>query len=146
MKNNLKKSFAPLCDHIKSILGNKIQKIVISSRMVDSPCALSTAEFGWSARMEQIMKTQTLRDNSMHSFMASKKILELNPSHFIVQHLQKTFSRDPDNLSITTLAWVLYDTALLMSGFSLEDPKSLTQRIYQIIEENVEKERESETE
>ena len=145
-EEQFKKSFAPLCDHIKSILGNKIQKTVISSRMVDSPCALSTAEFGWSARMEQIMKTQTLRDNSMHSFMASKKILELNPSHFIVQHLQKTFSRDPANLSITNLAWILYDTALLMSGFSLEDPKSLTQRIYQVIGENVEKERESETE
>ena len=138
-ENEEQKSFAPLCDHIKSILGDKIQKIVISSRMVDSPCALSTAEFGWSARMEQIMKTQTLRDNSMHSFMASKKILELNPSHFIVQHLHKTFSRNPDDLSIPNLAWVLYDTALLMSGFSLEDPKSLTQRIYQVIEENVEK-------
>ena len=87
------------------------------------------------------MKTQTLRDNSMHSFMSSKKILELNPEHFVVQHLQKTFSRDPANLSITNLPWILYDTALLMSGFSLEDPKSLTQRIYQVIGETVEKER-----
>lgn len=135
-EDQFRQTFNPLCTHIKTILGNKIGKIVVSRRLVDSPCALSTSEFGWSARMEQIMKTQTLRDTSMHSFMASKKILELNPTHFIIQNLQEIFSQDPDNLAITNLAWILYDTALLTSGFSLDNPKDFVRRIYQVIAEN----------
>ncbi len=135
-ENKFNKSFAPLCDHIKSILGDRIEKTIVSNRLIDSPSALATSAFGWSARMEQIMKTQTLRDNSMHSFMSSKKILELNPEHFVVRHLQKTFSRDPTDLSsVSTLVWILYDTALLTSGFTLKDPKSFSRRIYQIIGE-----------
>ena len=135
-EEEFRQTFEPLCTHIKSILGNKIEKIVVSNRLVDSPCALSTSEFGWSARMEQIMKTQTLRDTSMHSFMSSKKILELNPTHFIIQNLQEIFSQNPDNLTISNLAWILYDTALLTSGFSLDTPKDFVRRIYQVIAEN----------
>ena len=134
-EDQFRQKFNPLCSHIKSILGNKIEKIVISNRLVDSPCALSTSEFGWSARMEQIMKTQTMRDISMHSFMASKKILELNPTHFIIQNLQKIFSENPDDGAISNLAWILYDTALLTSGFSLTNPRDFVQRIYQVIAE-----------
>ncbi len=145
-EDHFHQKFNPLCTHIKSILGNKIEKIVISKRLIDSPCALSTSEFGWSARMEQIMKTQTMRDSSMHSFMASKKILELNPTHFIIQNLQETFSENPDDRSISTLSWILYDTALLTSGFSLPNPKDFVQRIYQVIAENKETNEEPESE
>ena len=145
-EDHFHQKFNPLCTHIKSILGNKIEKIVISKRLIDSPCALSTSEFGWSARMEQIMKTQTMRDSSMHSFMASKKILELNPTHFIIQNLQETFSENPDDRSISTLSRILYDTALLTSGFSLPNPKDFVQRIYQVIAENKETNEEPESE
>ena len=79
------------------------------------------------------MKTQTLRDGTMHSFMASKKILELNPAHFIIQNLQGIFSENPDDPSLSTLTWILYDTALLTSGFSLTNPKTFVQRIYKVI-------------
>ena len=113
-------------------------KIVISNRLVDSPCVLSTSEFGWSARMEQIMKTQTMRDVSMHSFMTSEKILELNPNHSIIQNLQEIFSKNPDNPTLSNLAWILYDTALLTAGFSLTDPKDFGRRIYKAIGENKE--------
>jgi len=132
-EEHFRQKFNPLCNHIKTILGEKIEKIIISNRLVDSPCALSTSEFGWSPRMEQIMKTQTLRDSTMHSFMASKKILELNPSHFIIQNLQEIFSENPADLSLSTLTWILYDTALLTSGFSLTNPKDFVHRIYEVI-------------
>ncbi len=147
-EEHFRQKFNPLCNHIKTILGERIEKIVISNRLVDSPCALSTSEFGWSPRMEQIMKTQTLRDGTMHSFMASKKILELNPAHFIIQNLQGIFSENPDDPSLTTLTWILYDTALLTSGFSLSNPKNFVQRIYKVIgkSEEFEKSQSEETE
>merc|ERR1712026_529118 len=81
-----KEKFEPLCKVMKDILDKKVEKVVVSSRLVSSPCCIVTSQYGWTANMERIMKAQALRDTSTMGYMAAKKHLEINPDHSIVEN------------------------------------------------------------
>jgi molecular chaperone HtpG len=132
-KEKLAEQMKVVCETIKETLGEKVEKVETSTRVVNSPCCIVTGEFGWSANMERIMKAQALRNNQMSTYMVSKKTLEINPTHPIVEKLREKIVENKNDKTIKDLIWLLFDTALLSSGFSLDEPSGFANRIYRMI-------------
>ena len=128
-----KAKFENLCKVIKDILDKKVEKVTVSNRLTSSPCVVVTSQHGWSANMERIMKAQALRDSSTMGYMAAKKHLEINPTHPIIRSLNEKATSDANDRSLKDLVFLMYETALLTSGFSIDEPNTHAERIYRMV-------------
>lgn len=127
------KEYEDCCKKIKDILGNCVEKVQVSNNILDSPCYLTTSQYGWSANMERIAKAQALKDSSMSQYMASKRILEINPYNKIIHHMKVKLEEDATDKTVKDLVLFMYESTLLTSGFSLENPQDFSTKLYKFV-------------
>ena len=123
--------FEGLTKWLASTIGSEqVEKVVVSKRLEGSPCILVTSKFGWSANMERIMKAQAMGDNRAFEYMKGRKIMEINPRHPVIEKLNGMVSANEDDAEAKAMAELLFDTALMTSGFQPEDLNKFADRIY----------------
>merc|ERR1712188_263963 len=132
-----KEQLKPVTDGLAKVLGSKVEKVVISTRVVQSPAVLVTSKYGYSANMERIMKSQAFADQKQASYMMSKKTMEVNPRHPIVTELNKLLKDNADSEDAKDLGNLLYDTALINSGFTMEKTDEFAARMYRVLQKNL---------
>ncbi|RCV31605.1 hypothetical protein SETIT_6G191100v2 [Setaria italica] len=128
-----KQEFTLLCDWVKQQLGDKVAKVQISKRLSSSPCVLVSGKFGWSANMERLMKAQTLGDTSSLEFMRGRRIFEINPDHPIIKDLNAACKNEPESTEAKRAVELLYEAALISSGYTPESPAELGGKIYEMM-------------
>merc|ERR1711937_966002 len=143
--SKLKDMYKPLTDWWKEKLteltekgamkdaGVKIEKVEVSKRLTDSPVVVVTSQFGYSAQQEKVMKAQAFQSKDQIGMMAGRKTLEINPNHPVVTDLLSKVKTDKDDNAAKDTAQVLFQTALLESGYEIADPSALVNRVYRLM-------------
>ncbi|KAK3031981.1 hypothetical protein RJ639_036186 [Escallonia herrerae] len=133
-EKQMKQEFGQTCDWIKKRLGDRVASVQISNRLSSSPCVLASGKFGWSANMERLMKAQTVGDTSSLDFMRGRRVFEINPEHPIIRTLDAACKNSPNDEEALKAIDLLYDTALVSSGFTPESPAQLGGKIYEMMD------------
>merc|ERR1711904_587926 len=143
--SKLKDMYKPLTDWWKETLteltekgamkdaGVKIEKVEISKRLTESPVVVVTSQFGYSAQQEKIMKAQAFQNKDQLSMMAGRKTLEINPNHPVVTDLLSKVKANKEDAAAMDTALVLFQTALIESGYDISDPTALVNRVYRLM-------------
>ena len=131
----------------KEILPSEdVEAVKISNRLVTTPCSVVTSKYGWSANMERIMKAQALSDDGRMAYMRGRKTLEINPGHPIIKTLKEKSEDDADDEDTKRTALIMYETALLESGFMFEEPKGFAGRLFDMVRRDLGVEADAEVE
>merc|ERR1712232_1113091 len=130
-----KESFKPFLDFAKETLGNKVEKVSISEHLVSSPCVVLSADYGWTAQMEKVMKSQAFADQSKYEFMKSKRMFEINPRHPMIVELNTKIQGGTADESTKDMVMSLYLSAVVSAGYQLtpEDAQDFSARIGRIV-------------
>ncbi|KAJ0964196.1 hypothetical protein J5N97_029318 [Dioscorea zingiberensis] len=135
---DLKESFKDLTKWWKDALASEnVDDVKISNRLENTPCVVVTSKYGWSSNMEKIMQSQTLSDASKQAYMRGKRVLEINPRHPIIKELRERVALDAKDDSVKQTARLIYQTALMESGFMLNDPKEFASSIYKSVKSSL---------
>ncbi|CAN8269985.1 unnamed protein product [Cochlearia groenlandica] len=129
----VKKEFGQTCDWIKKRLGDKVANVQISNRLSASPCVLVSGKFGWSANMERLMKAQSSGDTTSLEFMKGRRVFEINPDHSIIKNINAAYNSNPNDEEALRAIDLMYDAALVSSGFTPENPAELGGKIYEMM-------------
>merc|ERR1711907_755195 len=119
----------PLTDWFKETLGSKVEKAVVSNRLLETPAIIVSSQYGWSTNMERIMKAQTMGNNDRSQQMTSQKTLEINPSHPIIRELKSRIESDDKDQEAKDIAHTLFDVALVGTGLTPADPADFASRV-----------------
>ena len=143
----VKEEFKDFTKWWKEILpSEEVEAVKISNRLVTTPCSVVTSKYGWSANMERIMKAQALSDDGRMAYMRGRKTLEINPGHPIIKALKEKSEDDADDEDTKRTALIMYETALLESGFMFEEPKGFAGRLFDMVRRDLGVEADAEVE
>ena len=143
----VKEEFKDFIKWWKEILPSEdVEAVKISNRLVTTPCSVVTSKYGWSANMERIMKAQALSDDGRMAYMRGRKTLEINPGHPIIKTLKEKSEDDADDEDTKRTALIMYETALLESGFMFEEPKGFAGRLFDMVRRDLGVEADAEVE
>jgi len=143
--SKVKDMYKPLTDWWKDTLteftekgamkdaGVKIEKVEVSKRLTESPVVVVTSQFGYSAQQERVMKAQAFQNKDQMSMMSGRKTLEINPNHPVVVDLLNKVKTDKEHAAAKDTAHVLFQTALIESGYDIADPSALVNRVYRLM-------------
>merc|ERR1712056_171746 len=141
----IKDIFKPLTDWWKEKLtdltekgamkdaGVKIEKVELSKRLTESPVVVVTSQFGYSAQQERVMKAQSFQNKDQVGMMSGRKTLEVNPNHPVIADLLSKVKTDKEDKAALDTAQVLFQTALIESGYEIADPSALVNRVYRLM-------------
>merc|ERR1711979_137194 len=113
--------------------GVKVEKVEVSKRLTESPVVVVTSQFGYSAQQERVMKAQSFQNKDQINMMSGRKTLEVNPNHPVVVDLLSKVKTDKEDKAALDTAQVLFQTALIESGYEIADPSALVNRVYRLM-------------
>merc|ERR1719298_335675 len=130
-----KEMFKPLLDYIKETLGKKVEKVQISNHLVKSPVVVLSADYGWTAQMEKVMKSQAFADQSKFEFMKSKRMFEINPRHPMIIELNSRIKDNAADDSTKDMVISLYLSGVIGAGYQLtpDDAQDFSERVGRMV-------------